>query len=135
MTAGHLARRIRERPVLASDSDIRHLTDDEVTAIHAEVLLVREKGHRQETFDFSRDDLAAPLPILARWLEGADRCVAYWAFDREGIELPGEKFVRNFNDLWLPGEVVWLCSRNPRASWWIMISDDEVLELWHFGPA
>jgi hypothetical protein len=135
MTAGHLARRIRESHVLASDSDVRRLTDDEVRAIDAEVLLVPEKGYLQETLDFSRGGLDAPLPILDRWLEGTDRCVAYWAFDREGIELPGEIFVRNFNDLWLPGELVWIRSRNPETSWWIRISDDEVAERWQFGSA
>jgi hypothetical protein len=135
MTARHLAKRILEIEALASNPGIRHLAADEVTALHAEVLHVLEKGHRLETFDFSREGLDGPIPILARWLEAAQRCIAYWPFDREGIELACELFVGNFNDLWLPGEVVWLCSPRRRAAWWIMIGDDEITELWHFELA
>ena len=135
MTKEFLAGRIREIQTLAASADIRHLTADEVEALHEEVLLVLKQGQRLEASDFSRAGLDAPVKVLVAWLEGVEQCIAYWPFNREAIELPCRLFEANFNDLWNPGEVVWLCSPQPRAEWRIMISDDEVAERWRFVAA
>jgi hypothetical protein len=191
MTEGFAQRRIRESQALTSSPEIRHLGESEVDALHEEILGVLQVGRRLLTVDFSTDVVKAPAPILDRWLEGVDQCLAYWSFDREAIELPARLLVPNINDLWRPGELVWLCSPTGQvfkpdrtqlldghpdtaerkallrrhelkwvtqsehegavaaaskgslthgrlqsasapAEWWILISDDEIAELWRW---